>query len=194
MGFFAGELEQVLRNHISHPQGSPWSILARMNVHPQQIDRLKKAAEDIGQVATLPDVSLQQLKQELELTPAEWSRLQAGIEADVFLRMLLYHSYPLEDAVNTANSIFSAMLKDRLATGGGEMIFPQLSDSVNMAIQAGRGRRGRGIRRRVEAQPDEIAELQRQIAMQTQQLQQPTMPPPAADQPLERKSTRGRRG
>src|SRR5579883_2575357 len=112
MGFFAGELEHVLRNHTTHPQGSPWSILARMNVHPQQIDRLKKAAEDIGQVATLPDQSMQQLRTELELTPLEWSRLQAGIEADVFLRMLLYHSYPLEDAVNTANAIFAAMLKD----------------------------------------------------------------------------------
>lgn len=167
MGFFAGELEHVLRLHIAHPQGSPWSILARMNVHPQQIDRLKKAAEDIGQVATLPDVSLQQLKQELELSPAEWSRLQAGIEADVFLRMLLYHSYPLEEAVNSANAIFAAMLKDRLATGGGEYIYPELSDGVNMAIQAGRGRRGRGIRRRVEAQPDEIAELQKHLARES---------------------------
>jgi hypothetical protein len=188
MGFFAGELENVLRNHISHPQGSPWSILARMNVHPQQIDRLKKAADDIGQVATLPDVALQQLRIEIELTPLEWSRLQAGIEADVFLRMLLYHSYPLEDAVNTANSIFAAMLKDRLATGGGEVILPELSDAVNMAIQAGRGRRGRGIRRRVEAQPDEIAELQRQIALQTKL---PATPP--AEEMPERKSGRGRR-
>lgn len=187
MGFFAGELENVLRNHISHPQGSPWSILARMNVHPQQIDRLKKAADDIGQVATLPDVALQQLRTEIELTPLEWSRLQAGIEADVFLRMLLYHSYPLEDAVNTANSIFAAMLKDRLATGGGEVILPELSDAVNMAIQAGRGRRGRGIRRRVEAQPEEIAELQRQIALQTQQ------PPPPMPEVPDRRPGRGRR-
>jgi hypothetical protein len=129
-----------------------------MNVHPQQIDRLKKAADDIGQVATLPDASLQQLRIELELTPQEWSRLQAAIEADVFLRMLLYHSYPLDDAVNTANNVFAAMLKDRLATGGGQYNFPQLSDGVNLAAIAGRGRRGRGIRRRVEAQPEEIAE------------------------------------
>jgi hypothetical protein len=188
MGFFAGELENVLRNHISHPQGSPWSILARMNVHPQQIDRLKKAADDIGQVATLPDISLQQLRNEIELTPLEWSRLQAGIEADVFLRMLLYHSYPLEDAVNTANAIFAAMLKDRLATGGGEVILPELSDAVNMAIQAGRGRRGRGIRRRVEAQPEEIAELHRQIALQTQQ-----PAPPSGEETPEHKSNRGKR-
>ena len=188
MGFFAGELYAILSAHQSHPQGTPWSILARIGVHPQQIDRLKKAADDIGQVATLPDVALQQLRNEIELTPLEWSRLQAGIEADVFLRMLLYHSYPLEDAVNTANSIFAAMLKDRLATGGGELILPELSDAVNMAIQAGRGRRGRGIRRRVEAQPEEIAELHRQIALQTQQ----PAPPPVEDVP-ERKPGRGRR-
>lgn len=156
MGFFAGELESILRAHVAHPQGSPWSILARMGVHPQQIDRLKKAAEDIAQVATLPDPAMRQLRSELELSLSEWARLQAGIEADVFLRMLLYHSYPIDEAANVANSIFAAMLKDRIANGGGEHLFPGLSDEVNVAIQAGRGRRGRGIRRRVEAPDSEL--------------------------------------
>lgn len=128
MGIFAGELAAVLQSHISHPNGSPWAILTRLGVHPQQIDRLKKAHDDIAQVATLQASYLQQLRQELELTPYEWARLQAGIEADAFMRLLLYHNYSLDEAANRANSVFAAALKDRLATGGkSESIFPKLN-------------------------------------------------------------------
>jgi GAF domain-containing protein len=117
MGFFAGELEAVLRAHVTHPNNSPWAILTRIKVHPQQIDRLKKAQEDIEQVATLHVSYLQQLRQEFDLNPAEWARLQAGLEADSFLRLLIYHNYPIDDAINHANAIFAEVLKDLLATG-----------------------------------------------------------------------------
>lgn len=150
MGFFAGELEAILRAHVSHPNGSPWSILTRMGVHPQQIDRLKKAFDDIGQVATLQSSHLQQLKQELELSPAEWARLQAGIEADTFMRLLLYHNYPLEEAANKANAVFSAALKDKLATGGkSENVYAPMSESATAAMTTPRPRRMRGPRRRL---------------------------------------------
>ena len=161
MGFFAGELEQVLFAH-AQVQGSPWSILARLSIHPQQIDRLKKAADDITQVATLPDVALQQLRHELELTPAEWSRLQAGAEADASMRMLMYHSYPLDEAVNHANAIFAASFKDRLITNGGDRISIHLSDG-----QAGSSApRARRSRRPVNDVSDGQADLQQQIANQ----------------------------
>lgn len=117
MGFFAGELAAILSAHQSHPQGSPWAILARMGVHPQQIDRLKKANDDIGQIASLQNSFLVQLRQELDLAPMEWARLQASVEADVFFRLLLYHNYPLEEATNWSNAIFASALKDRLAVG-----------------------------------------------------------------------------
>lgn len=127
MGFFAGELAAILQAHLSHPGGSPWVTLTRMGVHPQQIDRLKKANEDIGQIASLQESHLTQLRQELELTPLEWARLQAGIEADMFFRLLLYHNYPLEEAANRANAVFASTLKDRLALGGkSDTIYPSL--------------------------------------------------------------------
>jgi len=149
MGFFAGELEAILRNHVAHPNGSPWSILTRMGVHPQQIDRLKKAHDDIGQVATLQGSHMQQLRQELELSPIEWARLQAGIEADTFLRLLLYHNYPLDEAANKANAVFSAVLKDKLATGGKtDNVYASLSNGDSAAIDANQAQRPRAIRRR----------------------------------------------
>jgi hypothetical protein len=152
MGFFAGELEDVLSAHVAHPHGSPWAILTRMGVHPQQIDRLKKAADDIGQVATLQAVHLQQLRQELELTPVEWARLQAAIEADTFLRLLLYHNYPLDEATNKANAIFAATLKDKLATGGkSENVYAPLSAEDAASLQEPPPHRPR-VRRR-SAQP-----------------------------------------
>ena len=155
MGFFAGELEAILRSHVAHPNGSPWSILTRMGVHPQQIDRLKKAYDDIGQVATLQTSYLSQLRQELELSPIEWARLQAGIEADTFLRLLLYHNYPLEEAANKANAIFTATLKDKLATGGKtDKIYAPLSESDAAAINANQVQKPRGIRRRAVVAKD----------------------------------------
>jgi hypothetical protein len=157
MGFFAGELEAVLRAHVAHPNGSPWSILTRMGVHPQQIDRLKKAFDDIGQVATLQGTYLQQLRQELEMAPAEWARLQAGIEADTFLRLLLYHNYPLEEAANKANAVFSAVLKDMLATGGKtDNVYAPLSESDAAAINANQPHRPRGVRRRNAVATDPV--------------------------------------
>ncbi|MBA3825221.1 MAG: hypothetical protein H0X24_15145 [Ktedonobacterales bacterium] len=125
MGFFAGELEVVLQEHNPLPNESPWNVLNRLNVHPQQTERLQKAAEDIGQVATLPPPLLLQLKQELNLSPIAWARLQAGVEADAFFRLLMYHNYSLEEAVNKANAVFASALKDKLATGGkSESIYP----------------------------------------------------------------------
>jgi hypothetical protein len=118
MGFFAGELEVVLREHNPLPNESPWNVLNRLSIHPQQIERLQKAAEDIGQVATLPPNLLVQIRQELNLNPISWARLQAGVEADAFFRLLMYHNYSLEEAVNKANAVFASALKDRLAVGG----------------------------------------------------------------------------
>jgi hypothetical protein len=148
MGFFAGELEQILRDHITHPQGSPWVILKRMNVHHQQITRLKIATEQLAQVATVSEATLQQLRVELELSLLEWARLQAGMEADAFLRLLLYHSYALDDAVNTANAIFAMTLKDQLTTGAGKWHFPELSDQQPGTRIIARGSRKPIIRRR----------------------------------------------
>src|SRR5271165_2340937 len=150
MGFFAGELAAILQTHVNHPDASPWSILSRMGIHPQQIDRLKKAAEDLAQVATLQSAQLQQLRQELELSPGEWARLQAGAEADTFLRLLLYHNYSLEDAANKANAVFAAALKDKLATGGrSESVFPTLTEHDQAGIHPGpQHHRPRGPRRK----------------------------------------------
>jgi hypothetical protein len=137
MGIFAGELYAVLERH-SPPDANPWAILTRLGVHQQQIERLQAAFEEIGLVATLQSTYLTQLRQELSLTPSEWSRLQAGMEADTFLRLLLYHNYPVDEAANKANAIFSAAVKDKLATGGrSESIFPTLSERDMSAIEPG---------------------------------------------------------
>ena len=137
MGIFAGELHAILEQHA--PEGSnPWLILQKMGVHQQQIDRLMEAFNDISLVATLQAQYLTQLRQELNLTPAEWSRLQAGLEADTFLRLLLYHNYPIDEAANKANAIFSAAVKDKLATGGrSESVFPTLNARDQAAIVPG---------------------------------------------------------
>jgi hypothetical protein len=145
MGFFAGELEVVLQEHNPLPNESPWNVLNRLNVHPQQTERLQKAAEDIGQVATLPLPLLQQLKQELNLSPIAWARLQAGVEADAFFRLLMYHNYSLEEAVNKANAVFASALKDKLATGGkSDSIYPSSPElDALAAIPSPVRRRGR---------------------------------------------------
>lgn len=138
MGFFAGELYAVLERHKCADLASPWDILARMGLHPQQIERLQCACEDVATVASLQAPYLTQLRQELQLTPIEWARLQAGIEADVYLRLLLYHKYSLEEAASKANMIFAAAIKDKLATGGrGESVYPMLSESDRRGIHPG---------------------------------------------------------
>jgi hypothetical protein len=129
MGFFAGELEVVLQENNPLPNESPWNMLKRLSVHSEQTKRLALAAEDIGQVATLPPPLLLQLKQEMNLAPLAWARLQAGIEADAFFRLLMYHNYSLEEAVNKANAVFANTLKDKLATGGkSDSIYPALPE------------------------------------------------------------------
>lgn len=151
MGFFAAELESLLRQHSAHPQASPWAILSRLGVHPQQVDRLKKAADDPRLIATLPEKFLPSLQQELGASPQEWARLMAGIEADVAIRMTQYHGYDGDEGMNTGNAIFSAMLKDRLAQIQLGDAAPEILSALDTTMQrAGRGRRGRGIRRRVE--------------------------------------------
>ncbi len=145
MGFFAGELEVILEEHNPLPHESPWNVLNRLTVHPQQTERLQKAAEDIGQVAMLPPSLLLQLKQELNLSPIAWARLQAGIEADAFFRLLMYHNYTLEEAVNKANAVFASALKDKLATGGkSDSIYPSSPElDALAAIPSPVRRRGR---------------------------------------------------
>src|SRR5271165_4967687 len=98
MGFFVGELVSVLETYMQPSDDSPWSVLARIGIPDQQIDRLESALDDITVIASLPTVQQQFIQQELELLPREWARLQAGAEADVFLRLLLWHNTPLEDA------------------------------------------------------------------------------------------------
>ncbi len=125
MGFFASELYAILERRAEHPQvGTPWTILSRLGIHPQQVDRLRKANDELGLIATLPAALISKVQNELELTKEEYARLMAAMEADVFLRLLLYHQYPLEEAANRANSIFAAALKDLLAAQGNPPILP----------------------------------------------------------------------
>ncbi|MBA3826837.1 MAG: hypothetical protein H0X24_23455 [Ktedonobacterales bacterium] len=138
MGFFAGELEHILRTRVP-ALASPWTILTRANLHPQRIERLKRAAEDISQTTTLPLDVQQQLRRELDLTATEWARLQAADEADKFMRLFIEHHYPLEEAVNKANAVFASALKDRLASG--DLVIAQLSDGHPTAPPPARGRR-----------------------------------------------------
>ena len=127
MGFLASELDVVLKEHNASGNESEWAILFRMGIHPTQVERLQHAADDFGQVATLPSHALQQLRQELGLSPIEYARLQAGVEADAFFRLLVYHNYPLEEAANKSNAVFANALKDKLATGGkSESVYPTL--------------------------------------------------------------------
>ncbi len=150
MGFFASELATILETYQRPTDESPWSILTRMGIHPQQIERLQKAVDDFTAIATLTATHQQQLRQELALTPIEWARLQAGSEADTFLRLLLFHHTPLDDAANKANAVFAASLKDKLATGGqSSSIFPILNEHDQAAIRPGpQHHRPRGPRRK----------------------------------------------
>ncbi len=125
MGFFASELATILKVHNTVPHESEWAILFRMGTHPSQVERLQHSADDFGQVATLPSHTIQQLRQELGLSPIEYARLQAGVEADAFFRLMVYHHYPLEEAANKSNAVFANALKDKLATGGkSESVYP----------------------------------------------------------------------
>jgi len=153
MGFFAGELAEILEQHQPPGTESKWVVLQRLGVHPNQVERLQHAADDVGQVATLQATVLQQLKQEFDLSPAEWARLQAGSEADTFYRLLVYHNYPLEEAVNKSNAVFAASLKDKLATGGrGESIYPTTPALEQIRANTPPPRR-RGRRKASEREP-----------------------------------------
>ena len=125
MGFFAGELEQLLRAR-TNAHSSPWAMLTHTHLRPQRIERLKKAAQDISHTTILPSEVRQQLRCDLELSFTEWARLQAAYEADTFLRLLMFHNFPLDEAVNKANAVFASALKDTLARG--ELSHVQLSD------------------------------------------------------------------
>lgn len=145
MGFFAAELETVLKDHNLHERANYWSILTRMGVHPQQIDRLKKAAEDAASVASLQTSHLDQLCRENDLTHAERCRLIAGVDADTILRLLLYHNYPLEEALNKANAIFAASLKDHLASSDPHAIYVRV-EGISLPPPV----KKRGYRKRVK--------------------------------------------
>ena len=161
MGFFAGELEQVLRAR-THAQNSPWSILARANLHPQRIERLRRAAEDISQTTTLPIEVQQQLRRELDLSFTEWARLQAAEEADTFMRLLIDHHFPLEEAVNTANAVFTSTLKDKLVSG--EIVHVQLWDGHDAAPPPPRGRRHKATPTPVALHPVAAQSLYSELA------------------------------
>ena len=131
MGFLASELTTILRERNLLLD----DVLLHMGVDPAQVERLRIAAADFAQVATLPSATLQQLRQNLALTPMEYARLQAAVEADAFFRLMVYHNYPLEEAANKANAVFANSLKDKLATGGkSESVYPSL---VGMAATCG---------------------------------------------------------
>ncbi len=141
MGFFASELLTVLRSHTA-PADSPWDILRRLGVHEGQIVRLQEAAEDVVLIASLPSSTLGLLRQELSLSPLENARLIAGQEADVFFRLLIYHNYRLDEAVNKSNSVYTASLKDHLASGGtSESIYPTVTSQAQGEAQAQKTRR-----------------------------------------------------
>ncbi len=143
MGFFASELYAILERRVEHPQvGTPWTILSRLGIHPQQVDRLRKANDELGLIATLPASLITKIQNELELTKEEYARLMAAIEADVFLRLLLYHQYSLEEAANRANSIFAASLKDFISAQGNPAILP-LEDVAEEVPPRRRGRAAR---------------------------------------------------
>lgn len=126
MGFFAAELAAILEAHHAQDRTRAWGILQRMGVQEAQIQRLQQAADDFAQIATLHAQILQRLRQDLVLDSLAWARLQAGIDADAFLRLVIYHNFPLEEAANKANAVFAAALKDRLATGGcSDSIYPR---------------------------------------------------------------------
>ena len=141
MGFLATELVAVLATHNI----DPWQRLLHMGIHPTQVERLKIAAEDFAQVATLPSHILPQLRQEVPLSPIEYARLQAGVEADAFFRLLIYHNYPLEEAANKSNAVFANALKDKLATGGtSESVYPAMPPPEASATPVTTRRRGPG--------------------------------------------------
>src|SRR5262249_31439155 len=127
-----------------------------------------KAAEDMTQVATLPAAHLLNIKQELELTASEWARLQAGLEADAFLRIVLYHNYPLEEAANKANAIFASTLKDRLTAGGqSEHSYAQVTRAEEQATP----------RRRLRS-PGRVAKISQAVPTEANEIE-PENPPPA---------------
>ncbi len=159
MGVLASELLAILEDHNTDPKQSAWAALYKIGVHPSQVERLQQAADDIAQVATLPASMLQQLRQELGLTPAEYARLQAGVEADAFFRLMIYHNYPIEEAVNKTNAVYANALKDRLAVGGrSEAIFPVLvgMEQVRTPAPAPR-RRGRQRKATAEEKVDSVS-------------------------------------
>jgi hypothetical protein len=124
MGFFASEFLAIMQCRVA-PGRSPWSTLQSFGVSDAQIKRLQAAAENIGEVATLPYSNLRAISQTFEFTLSEDARLLAALEADVFLRILLYHNYPLDRAAIYANAAFAGSVKDHLAANarfGG--IFP----------------------------------------------------------------------
>jgi hypothetical protein len=155
LGFFASELLTVLRSHTA-PADSPWDILRRLGVHEGQIIRLQEAAEDVVLIASLPSSTLGLLRQELNLSPLENARLIAGQEADVFFRLLIYHNYRLDEAVNKSNAVYAASLKDHLASAGSsDSIYPTVTSRVQGDAPAAKTRRPGRARAKSEYIPSE---------------------------------------
>lgn len=111
MGFFASELGAALSAH-----GESWACLgARFGVHQQQVERLMQAEADPFFVSTLQRTACDQVAKELDFSPLEIARMVAGGEADTFFRLMIYHNYPIEEAMNKSNSVFAAALRDHMA-------------------------------------------------------------------------------
>lgn len=117
MGIFATELATILTTHAPSDT-DPWAPLFQIGMHPDLISRLQQATEEPSIISLLMRSTCNQLAKFLNLDTRERARLEAGIEADVFARLMIYHNYPPEEIANKANAVFANALKDCIATGG----------------------------------------------------------------------------
>jgi hypothetical protein len=141
MGFFASELRIVLQVHAKS-NDSPWDTLRQLGVHEEQIHRLQEATEDPVLIASLPQATIENLQRECDVSFLESARLHAATEADVFFRLLIYHNYRLDEAMNKANAVFAANLKDHLAPGErNASIYPTLFASPHTESHTAKSRR-----------------------------------------------------
>jgi hypothetical protein len=116
MGHFAAELITIITEHVGAENVT--QCLQAYDMSPKQIQRLATAAEDPAMVATMQLSKCNELVQNLDLNKLEQGRLEAGREADMYLRLILYHKWDIEKAMTYSNAIFANTLKEILANGG----------------------------------------------------------------------------
>lgn len=110
MGFLAQQAAALVVS-----RGQTWAAyLATTPLHAPHIARLLQAAAEPEYVAVLPTTALMALGAALQLTPAEFAQLKAGVEADVFLRLLQYHGYDPAVAFQQAQGIYTSAYKAAL--------------------------------------------------------------------------------